>query len=643
MSPRANRPTLLRAVVLAVAAAFGAQHHAGSVTAPDDRAQQPAGSIAFEPAERSIRELQDAMRTGVTTSRQLVAAYLARIEAYDRQGPALNAMIALNARALETAASLDAERRAGRLRGPLHGIPLVVKDNFDTADMPTTGGSIGLAGFVPPADAFQVRRLREAGVVILGKTNLHELAAGITTVSSLGGQTRNPYDPARNPGGSSGGTGAAVAASFAAAGLGTDTCGSIRIPASHNNLFGLRPTQGLSSRSGIIPLSHTQDVAGPLARSTIDLAILLDATAGVDPADPVTALGERRRPASYADALRGGRLDGLRLGVLASMFGDGADDREAGQIVRRAIERMKMLGAEPVEVEIAGLDAALNGSSVIDSEFKFDLMDYLAKTGNPPIRSLADVLERGLYHEALESSFRRRNAVPDRETDQYRRARIKRDLVRHLTLAALDEHRLTAIVYPTMTRKPAAIGEPQRGSTCQLSASTGLPALSAPAGLTDDGMPIGMELLGGPFAEAELLRIADAYERAVKPRRAPTTTPALVEGRAPSPAKYVAAPGTTAVSVSGRFAFDSTRGILDYEVAAAGIDAGAVHAVALHRTIDGQTGPVVARLIEGGRNAGSGRVALTAAVRQDLQSGRLALVAHRPAGPPVASVLVPDR
>jgi Asp-tRNA(Asn)/Glu-tRNA(Gln) amidotransferase A subunit family amidase len=641
MSPSTTRPTVFCALAFAVAA-LGAPQRAGSPT-PADRTQQSRASIAFDPTEKSTRELQEAMRTGTTTSRQLAAAYLARIEAYDRQGPALHAMIALNAHALETAASLDAERRAGRLRGPLHGIPIVVKDNFDTADMPTTGGSIGLAGFVPSADAFQIRKLREAGAVILGKTNLHELAAGITTVSSLGGQTRNPYDPARNPGGSSGGTGAAVAASFAAAGLGTDTCGSIRIPASHNNLFGLRPTQGLSSRSGIIPLSHTQDVAGPLARSAIDLAILLDATAGVDPADPVTSLGEGRRPASYADALRGGRLDGVRLGVLDSMFGDSTDDREAGQIVRGAIDQLKTLGAEIVEVEIAGLDAALNGSSVIDSEFKFDLMDYLAKAGNAPIRSLADVLDRGLYHEALESSFRRRNGVPDRETDQYRRARIKRDLVRQLTLGTIEEHRLTAILYPTMRRKPAAIGEPQRGSTCQLSASTGLPALSAPAGLTDDGLPIGMELLGGAFAEAQLLRIADAYERAVKPRRPPTTTPPLVHGRAPSPAKYVAAARTTAVSVSGRFAFDPTRGMLAYEVAAAGLDAGALHAVALHRTIDGQTGPAVVRLIEGGRLAASGRVPLTAAVRQDLQSGRLALVAHSSAGPPVAAAVVPDR
>ncbi len=199
--------------------------------------------------------------------------------------------------------ALDRERAAGKVRGPLHGIPIVVKDNFDTADMPTTGSSIALATYRPARDAYQVARLRAAGAIVVGKTNLHELASGIVTVSSLGGQTRNPYDPSRNPGGSSGGTGAAIAANFAAGGLGTDTCGSIRIPASHNSLVGLRPSAGLSSRAGVIPLSHTQDVAGPLARTVRDVALLLDATVGVDPADPATTAGRGRTPRTYVDGL----------------------------------------------------------------------------------------------------------------------------------------------------------------------------------------------------------------------------------------------------------------------------------------------------------------------------------------------------
>src|SRR4051794_32860987 len=225
----------------------------------------------FEVAEKSIAELQAALSAGEVTSRELVEAYLARIEAYDRGGPRLNAIIAVNARARDDAEALDRERRERGARGPLHGIAIVIKDNMETADMPTTGGSIALAGFTTGADAFQVRRLRDAGAIILAKTNLHELASGITNVSSMGGQTLNPYAPSRHPGGSSGGTAAAVAASFAAAGMGSDTCGSIRIPAGANNLFGLRGTLGLSSRAGIIPLSHTQDIAGPLARTVLDL------------------------------------------------------------------------------------------------------------------------------------------------------------------------------------------------------------------------------------------------------------------------------------------------------------------------------------------------------------------------------------
>ena len=234
------------------------------------RPSRPGARGTFEVTEASLTELQQAMASGRVTSAQLVDAYLARIAAYDQAGPALNAMIRLNPRARAVAELLDAERRSGKVRGPLHGIPIVLKDNYDTQDMNTSGGSVALASHRPRADADVVARLRDAGAVILGKTNLHELAAGITSISSLGGQPRNPYDLARCPGGSSGGTGVAVAASFAAIGWGTDTCGSIRIPAAFASLVGLRPTQGLFSVNGIIPLSLTQDTPGPLARTVTD-------------------------------------------------------------------------------------------------------------------------------------------------------------------------------------------------------------------------------------------------------------------------------------------------------------------------------------------------------------------------------------
>ena len=287
----------------------------------------------FEVAERSIGELQAAMDAGTATSEQLVEMYLARIEAYDEQGPALNTIIALNPAAADTARGLDAERLATGARGPLHGVPILIKDNYDMSGLPTTNGSIAMAGLMPPDDAFQVRRLREAGVVILGKTNMHEFARGITTVSSIGGQTLNPYDTSRNPGGSSGGTGAAVAASFAAAGMGSDTCGSIRIPSAHNNLVGLRGTSGLSSRDGVVPLSHTQDIAGPLVRNVTDLALLLDATVGSDPSDPVTAAADGNIPNSYTASLDADTLRGARLGVLTMLVRQDPEDEPVARVI----------------------------------------------------------------------------------------------------------------------------------------------------------------------------------------------------------------------------------------------------------------------------------------------------------------------
>ena len=276
------------------------------------------------------------MAAGRTSAVELVDAYLARIAAYDQRGPALNAMIRLNPNARADARRLDEERRQGRVRGPLHGIPIILKDNFDTSDLPTSGGSLALANHQTRDDAFVVRRLRDAGAVILGKSNMHELAAGITTISSLGGQTRNPYDPRRCPGGSSGGTGAAIAASFAAVGWGSDTCGSIRIPSAFGSLTGLRPTQGIVSRSGVMPLSHTQDIPGPLARTVRDLAIALDVYRGRGLRRTVATrvLAGRTLP-RFTDSLRADALRGARIGILANYFTDA--DGEILDTVRAAI------------------------------------------------------------------------------------------------------------------------------------------------------------------------------------------------------------------------------------------------------------------------------------------------------------------
>ena len=489
-------------------------------------AQRPAPATPqFSVVEKSIIELKSAMEAKQITSRQIVEQYLDRIRKYDKAGPEINAFITINPRAAQEADRLDAERRAGKVRGPLHGIPIVIKDNYATADMPTTAGSLALQGFQTGRDAFMVKKLRDAGAIMIGKTNLHELAYGITSISSMGGQTRNPYDLTRNPGGSSGGTGAAVAASFGAAGLGTDTCGSIRNPSSENNLFGLRGTLGLSSRDGIVPLSHTQDIGGPLARTVTDLILMLDATVGVDPNDPLTANSKGHIPKTYLSGVGDNSLSDVHIGMLTPLFGTALQDGEVAEIVRKAVDRLRGLGARVSPVTIPGFDELMQGTSVINAEFKFDLNGFLAKYPKAPVHSLGEILDRGLYSSAIDGVLRRSEAVESRETDEYQASLAKRDLVRQRIVAAMVSQGITALAYPTLRRKPALIGEPQQGSNCQLSPATGLPAISVPAGFTVDGLPVGMDLLGGEFSEQTLLRIAFSYEREVHPRRAPSTTP----------------------------------------------------------------------------------------------------------------------
>jgi amidase len=612
--------------------------------APAIHSQSPraAGSTAplpatFDVMEKSIPDLQQSMQSGAVTSKQLTAAFLERIRAYDKAGPRLNAMIAINSRALDAAEALDRERAAGRVRGPLHGIPILIKDNFETADMPTTGGSLALARLETGRDAFQVKKLRDAGAVIVGKTNLHELAAGITTISSMGGQTLNPYDLGRTPGGSSGGTGAGVAANFGVAGMGSDTCGSIRIPSANNNLFGLRGTNGLSSRTGIVPLSHTQDIGGPLARTVTDLALMLDATVGADPADAITERSNGHIPRSYRDGLSADGLKGVRIGVLKQLFGTAPEDEEVASIVRASLDAMKKVGAELVDVTIPGLEEQMQGSSVINAEFKFDLQDYLAHVPNPPVHSLGDILDSGRYHAALDATFRLRNRPDKRETEEYRRALVKRSAVRQLVLAALDEHQVQALAYPTMRRLPAAIGEVQRGTNCQLSPSTGLPVVAAPAGFSDGGVPVGVELLGAEWTEATLLKMAYAYEQAAHPRRPPFSTPALVNGAAPPPRKFTAKAGTTSVS----FGYDAITSRLEYSLAPPAEALG----ITLHRgpASGGGNGAVIAVLTAGAVSPGAYAIKLSSADRDALEHGRVYLeVVPKSGSPSRTPLLIPN-
>ena len=498
-----------------------------ALVSPALLAQDPTPDVAFEVHEASIADLQRAMEEGRVTSVQLVDAYLARIRAYDQSGPALNSIIHLSVTARADAAALDRERAEGRVRGPLHGVPILLKDNYDTGDMPTTAGSAALAGVIPAEDGTVVRRIREAGAVILGKTNLHEWAYGYTTISSLGGQTLNPYDPARLPGGSSGGTGAAIAASLAAIGWGTDTCGSIRVPAALNSLYGLRPTKGLASIRGIVPLSHTQDVPGPLARTVRDLAIGLDVTVGADPADPATEVLSGRELPRFVDALDPDALRGARIGVLTNYFGLSPEDEEVGELVRQAIARMTDRGALIVEVAFPDIDGLLSGTGVIQQEFEADLIEYLSTSPGSPWRTLTEIIESGLYHPAVGPALARSEAVVRMDTPQYREALARRGRARDAVVAFLDAQDLDALAYPSVRRTAGLVAEGQPGVACQLSAATGLPALSVPAGLSEGGLPAGFELLGRPFDDGRLVAIAYSYEQAFPARVPPPLTPPL--------------------------------------------------------------------------------------------------------------------
>ena len=573
----------------------------------------------FEVFEESILDLQAAQTAGKVTSRALVESYLARIQAYDQAGPRLNALVMINPRAREAADALDRERAERGPRGPLHGIPVLIKDNYDTADMPTSGGALALATLQPTADAFAVRKLKDAGAVILGKTTMHELASGITNISSLTEWTRNPYELNRVPGGSSGGTGAAIAASFAAAGMGSDTCGSIRIPSANNNLVGLRGSQGLSSRTGIMPLSSTQDIGGPLARSVTDLAIMLDATVGPDPADAITKEGASHIPKSFRDGLSPDGLKGVRIGALRGYWGTAPEDQEVIGFMNRTLDGMKALGAEVVDVTVPGFDDIIRDSALQIYEFKFDLMAYLAKIPNAPVKSLGEIIDRGLHHEQLDAQLRLRNAVEKLDTEGYRKALVKRRALRAAVLTTMEEQKVDVLAYPTMRRKPTLLGEPQQGSNCQLSATTGLPAISMPAGFTTDGLPIGFEMLGGAFADAALVKYAYAWEQQTKPRRPPFSTPRLVRGAAPAPLPLTVEVGAATV----KFTYDRTTGSLRYDASTANLGNDRVVGLAIHRVNDGKPGPIVAHLLAPSQVNGSGTVVLRGRDRDDLVAGHL--------------------
>lgn len=483
----------------------------------------PVSGVVPFPVDATIPELQRAMRTGKITSLELVDFYLARIAAYDDDGPELNALIAVNPHVRDEAAALDAERAESGPRGPLHGIPVVVKDNIDTSDMPTTAGTLALEDFRPARDAFQVRKLRQAGAIILAKANLAELAQSWQTYSTVGGQTLNPYATTREPGGSSGGTAVAVTANFAVAGLGTDTCGSNRLPAGLNNLYGLRPTSGRSSRAGVIPVSSSLDAVGPMARTVKDLAIVLDATAGQDPADPTTV----PLTTAFLDAVDADGLEGRRIGIL-HRSGSGERIRygkDLDGVLQDALDEMADGGAELIEVALPrGVDSAL---VEFLGEFPYALADYFAAEPTAPRRALAQVILAA--GDTTSAGLTARDSKP--LTEAYRRALATRRSFRRELEALMEDHDLDAIAYPvsaTGARPIGGVSEPNSQHwECSAAAVAGVPALAIPVGFTSKGLPVGLELMGRAFDEATLISIAAGYEAHTDHRRLPPTTPPL--------------------------------------------------------------------------------------------------------------------
>jgi Asp-tRNA(Asn)/Glu-tRNA(Gln) amidotransferase A subunit family amidase len=485
--------------------------------------------------EASVRSIHTALDAGKVTCVQVVQHALDRIEAYDDRGPALQAVIAVNPRAIETAREMDRADRATRARRPLHCIPVVLKDNFHTADMPTTGGAKTFARLQTRDDGFVVKKLREAGAIIVAKANLHELARSGTTVSSLGGQTKNPYDLTRTPGGSSGGTGVALAAGFAVLGTGSDTGQSVRSPSSANSIVGLRPTRGLVSRAGVIPFSTTQDEAGPMARTVEDVARMLDAIAGYDPDDPITAFGHGRRPASYAAGLDAGALKGARLGLLADFMGSDAVHADVNRVLEHAVATMTAKGATVVRVSIPGVEELTRGLSLMTFEFKAAFDSYLAGLGpTAPVKSLAEFVARGEFHESMRRGLEADLANTDGPGSlAYSQMLARRDKLRQAVMTVMAANRLDAILYPHQRRLVVPIGEEQVERNGVLSNSTGFPALTFPGGFSPPtadapiGVPIGLELLGPEWSEPTLFRLAYAFEQSARVRKPPASTPAL--------------------------------------------------------------------------------------------------------------------
>jgi Asp-tRNA(Asn)/Glu-tRNA(Gln) amidotransferase A subunit family amidase len=494
-------------------------------------------SSGFNVVGTTIVETQKAIREGRTTCRAVVESYLARIRAYDQtaiDGLRLNAIVTVNPDALAEADACDRSFAKTHKLPPLGGIAVLIKDNYDTQGLQTTGGSLAMKGFVPASDATMVARLRAAGVVLLAKTNMAEWAfSPYLTASSIAGITRNPYDLTRVPAGSSGGTAAAVAASLGESGLGTDTGNSIRGPSSHNDLVGIRPTIGLTSRSGIVPLFAHNDVGGPMARTVADAAALLTVVAGPDQADPVTQLDANRPQIDYTRSLDRHGLRGARIGVFRQYFNDNKTDPEVKAVTENALRTLQQEGAVLVD-PFSIPDYEAMEKKLDCGDFQADLNAYLAKHPNAPYHDLTSIVESGLYLPYIEEEIRGAIAPPkadDRRTpcpDVYHDA--PKIAFRNALLVAMATDHLDAIVYPTWSNPPRKVGDttsPAGDNSQVLSPQTGFPAITVPMGFTHGMLPAGLTFLGPAFSESTLIRYAYDFEQTTGQRKDPPLFPPL--------------------------------------------------------------------------------------------------------------------
>lgn len=486
----------------------------------------------FAVEEATIGEIHKAFKSGRLTCRQLVDYYLEKIDKYD-QPSGLNAIVVVNPGARQRADELDALYKRTKILRPLHGIPVIVKDNYETKDMQTTAGSLALEEFVPPDDACQVRKLREAGAVILAKSNMAEWAfSPLRTESSIAGVTRNPYDLERVPAGSSGGTAAAVAANFGTAGLGTDTGNSIRGPSSHCCLVGIRSTMGLTSRDGIIPLYLRNDIGGPMARTVEDAVKILELIAGYDPSDPITERSKDLGPFIYTAFLEKDGLEGARIGVFRYYTDKPTANPEIKALFEKAIEDMRSHGAEILDPFFIPDFESLTKNIWCDT-FRHDLDLYLASLrGYAPYPNLSAIVNTGKYSPYIERRLKRALEVPlekePRCLDVY--SEPKNIEFRGVILRAMEEQGLDAIVYPTWNNPPRKIGDDESpaGDNSQLiPPHTGFPAITVPMGFTSGDLPAGLQIVGKLFEEPVIIRIAYAYEQATRYRKPPPRFPAI--------------------------------------------------------------------------------------------------------------------